>query len=340
MSDTFIPRPLFDSAYKGASGLPGMSEIMDVEQFRQITDTTTAESVLEKHPHLSHSDIIVPAVKDFGDHSIILALFQTKTSSNKSRSVVLYAHGGGQVVGNRFFSVDQILGLVCPINEDIVFASVEYRRAPEHRAPAGAHDCYSALVHLVENAADLAIDPSKILVYGISGGAPLAAATCLLAKNRKGPRICAQLLNIPMLDDRDHYLSWKQFQTGTLWSGTTNRQAWDMILGANRDTSEVDEIQCPGRATDLTGLPPAFIDVGECEVFRDGAIAFASQIWKAGGSAELHVWPGMYHGATLFEPDVPASKVALAAQRDYIEKALGLRSASAVIVRDGAQALL
>lgn len=340
MSKTAITRPLFDPAFKGAGGVPGLNGIIDVEQLRQMTDITTADDVLKKHPHLTHIDLTAPAIKDFGDHSITLALFQAKASSNKRRAAVLYAHGGGQVGGNRFSSVDQILDVICPINEDVVFASVEYRRAPEHRAPAGAHDCYSALVHLAENAADLGIDPSRILVYGISGGAPLAAATCLLARSRKGPHVCAQLLNIPMLDDRDHYLSWKQFETGTLWSGTTNRQAWDMVLGADRNGSDIDEVQCPGRATDLSNLPPAFIDVGECEVFRDGAVAFASQIWKAGGSAELHIWPGVYHGAMFFEPDVPVSRTALAAQHDFIKKALGLRGPSAGVVRDVSQAVL
>lgn len=93
-----------------------------------------------------------------------------------------------------------------------------------------------------------------------------------------------------------------------------------MVLGQDRGQPDVDEVRSPGRAVDLSNLPPAFIDLGECEVFRDSAVAFASQIWISGGSAELHVFPGLYHGGALFEPHVPVSKAALAAQRDFIQR--------------------
>lgn len=63
-----------------------------------------------------------------------------------------------------------------------------------------------------------------------------------------------------------------------------------------RNEAEVSELVSPGRATDLTGFPPNFVDVRSCEVFRDEAVAFALQLWKSGVSAELHVWPGGFHG--------------------------------------------
>jgi acetyl esterase/lipase len=327
MSGPFIPpRPPYDIAYTAAGGLPRASDVLDVEAARKSADLTSAEFVLAKHPHLVHADIAVPAVQDLDHNSITLATFQTKASTNRRRSAVLYAHGGGQVVGNRFHSLVQWLSLVLPLNDNIFLASVEYRRAPEHQAPAGAYDCYAALVYLTEHADELGIDPENIIVYGISGGAPLAAATCLLARNRNGPKACAQILSIPMLDDRDHWPSHKQFETNTLWPGFIDRQAWDMVLGSDRNGPNVDEIRSPGRAIDLSNLPPTYIDVGECEVFRDSAVDFATRIWKAGGSAELHVWAGMYHGGWIFEPDVTVSQMALRAQRDFIERALGLSS--------------
>ena len=338
MSQPSIPRPPFDPAYKSASGFSSMPHVLDVELFRKMGDTDTAEDALAKHTHLTHTNVIVQS--EFSSNSIPLAIFQTKSSSIKDRSALLYIHGGGQVLGNRFNSVAEFLSLIYPIDNNIVFASVEYRRPPEDPAPAGAYDCYTALVHLAEHAAELYIDPTKILIYGGSGGAPLAAATCLLARKLKGPQICAQVLHIPMLDDRDHWESVKQFETGTLWPGEMTRQAWDMVLGPDRGGPDVDDIRCPGRSTDLSNLPPAFIDVGACEVFRDSAIAFASQIWKSGGSAELHVWPGMYHGAAIIEPDVPISQAALYAQRGFIERAFGFRKATSSSVPNVSPGLL
>jgi acetyl esterase/lipase len=296
---------------------------LEIEAMRKMTDASSPESLLAKYSHIIHTDFTLPAAKGLGDSPITLAIFQARHPRNTNRPVLYYIHGGGQVAGNRFFGMEKLVSFF-PDDDDIVFASVEYRRAPEYRAPAGAYDCYAGLVYLAEHATELGIDPSRILIYGVSGGAPLAAATCILARNKQYPGICAQMLAAPMLDDRDSWPSVEQFETMTLWSGRTNRKAWDMVLGPDRGGPDVDDIRCPGRATDLSNLPPAFIDVGECEVFRDSAVAYASQIWKCGGTAEMHVWPGQYHGAFMAEPDVPVSRATAATEKSFIQRALGL----------------
>jgi acetyl esterase/lipase len=326
-----IPHPPFDPAYKAVSGFSAAPSKLDVEAARNTRSTFAADTILAKFTSLIHRDVIAPPVHDLSDNPVTIAIFETKSSTNKNRPVVIYCHGGGQVLGTRFFGVDIFMAMVST-HEDIVLASVEYRLAPEHRAPAGAYDCYAAAVYLTEHAAELGIDASKILIYGISGGAGPAAAACILARNRQYPRIHAQMLSIPMLDDRDDFSSVKQFEEGTNWTGSINRQAWDMILGPDRVAPT--EVQVPARATDLSNLPPAFIDVGECEVFRDSAVAYATRIWSQGGSCELHVWPGMYHGGLAFETEVPVSKVAVATAKDYLERALGFEKSTSGQVRD------
>lgn len=94
-----------------------------------------------------------------------------------------------------------------------------------------------------------------------------------------------------------------------------------MVLGPDR--SAPTDIQVPGRAKDLSNLPPAFINASECDVLRDGAVAYASRLWSSGCSCELHVWPVMYHGGHPFEPQVRVSKSATAAEKDYLERVLG-----------------
>jgi acetyl esterase/lipase len=74
---------------------------------------------------------------------------------------------------------------------------------------------------------------------------------------------------------------------------------WTALLGNRRGTAEVSPYASPARATDLGNLPPAFIDVGSAEVFRDEAVDYASRIWAAGGQAELHVWAGVSHSFEL-----------------------------------------
>lgn len=164
-------RPPFDKAFSQA-------EIdMDWETMRIYTESMNIgpSAILDTHPDLTHEDIKIPAIEGLDEHEPTLAVFQSKTSGNKSRPVILYAHGGGQIVGNRFLGVEQMLDMVKNVG-DVVFASVEYRLAPEHRAPAGAHDCYAAAVYLADHATELGIDASRILIYGVSGGAGPAAA--------------------------------------------------------------------------------------------------------------------------------------------------------------------
>ncbi|SES27387.1 alpha/beta hydrolase fold, partial [Lentzea xinjiangensis] len=112
----------------------------------------------------------------------------------------------------------------------------------------------------------------------------------------------AQLLRSPMLDDRDVTVSSAQYsQTGS-WSRESNNTGWDALLGDRRKSDAVSVYAAPARAGDLSGLPPAFVDVGSAEVFRDEAVAYASRLWAAGVQAELHVWPGGFH---IFDGAVP-----------------------------------
>ncbi|RJE22620.1 hypothetical protein PHISCL_05043 [Aspergillus sclerotialis] len=288
-------RPPFDPSFKNASGFADFTDELKLEAVRGYSSADSAEAILNKFPHLSHVEYNIPAVNDLDNSSTVLSIFPPKSSTNTKRSVVYYIHGGGQVSGNRFSGFDSVISLL-PSRDDVMFATIGYRLAPEHRAPAGAYDC----------------------------GSPLAAATCILTRNLKYPQIRAQMLVVPMIDDRDDTgVSWKQFDTGTLWPGKSNRMAWEMVLGPERGGPHVSEIQCPARTTDLSNLPPAFIDVGEYEVFRDGAVAYASRIRQSGSTAELHVWPGVYHGAPLLE-DTPVTRAMVAAQKEYVIRMLEL----------------
>jgi acetyl esterase/lipase len=125
-----------------------------------------------------------------------------------------------------------------------------------------------------------------------------------------------------MLDDRDSTASSRQYtQTGS-WSRESNDTGWTALLGDRRKTERVSTYAAPARATDLTGLPPAFVDVGSAEVFRDEAVAYASALWAAGVQAELHVWAGGFH---MFHGPAPTAALSVAAVReraDWVRRAL------------------
>lgn len=78
----------------------------------------------------------------------------------------------------------------------------------------------------------------------------------------------------------------------------------------------------PARASDLTGLPPTFLDVGSVETFRDEDVDFAVRLWRAGVAAELHVWPGAFHGFDGFAPTAALSLQARAAWLAWFRRVL------------------
>lgn len=140
------------------------------------------------------------------------------------------------------------------------------------------------------HASELGIDPNKLMITGGSAGGGLAAGVALLARDRNGPKLCAQLLSYPMIDDRGSTISSKQFELEGIWVGKSNIEAWDLLLPGTRNTEDVSIYAAPARAEDLSRLPPAFIEVGAAEPLRAEGVAFATKLWECGVQAELRVW--------------------------------------------------
>ncbi|MFJ3391736.1 alpha/beta hydrolase [Leifsonia aquatica] len=231
-------------------------------------------------------------------------------------------HGGGQVLGTRFFGTGELIDLA--VRHGVVGVAVEYRLSPEHPGTAAGEDCYAALVWMAEHADELGIDPARLLVSGASAGGGLSAAVALMARDRGGPALAGQLLNCPMLDDRNRTPSSRQYDGIGAWDRNNNDTAWDAILGSDRFTDRVSPYSAPARAADLSGLPPAYVEVGAAEVFRDESIDYATRIWATGGEAELHVWSGAYHGFSGFSPDAIVSRAALDARDSWVRRVLRL----------------
>ncbi|GAA3241546.1 alpha/beta hydrolase [Actinocorallia longicatena] len=234
---------------------------------------------------------------------------------------IYFVHGGGMVLGDNRTGLLETLALAGELKAAVV--SVDYRLAPEHPHPAPVEDCYAGLLWTAENAAELGVDPGRLVIAGTSAGGGLAAAVALLARDRGGPALAGQLLACPMLDDRNDTPSALQMAGLGVWDRTANDTGWTALLGEARGTDAVSPYAAPARATDLSGLPPAFIDVGSAETFRDEDVAYASRIWQAGGAAELHVWPGGFHGFDMMAPHAALSREARQARAAWLRRVLG-----------------
>ncbi len=264
---------------------------------------------------LHHHEVTIPVAGGEITASVFTPTDRAATSS------IYHLHGGGMIIGDRFTGIEHVLDWA--VQYGAVVVSPQYRLAPEHPAPTPVEDAYAGLVWLAANAPSLGVDPERILLVGTSAGGGLAAGVTLLARERRGPEVIAQMLLSPMLDDRDATASSRQYsQTGS-WSRESNATGWDALLGDRRGTDDVDPASAPARADDLTGLPPAFIDVGSAEVFRDEDVAYATRLWEHGVQAELHVWAGGFHIFDGAAPGALLSRAAIAARDSWIERTLG-----------------
>lgn len=251
---------------------------------------------------IQHTEHVVPG-RD-GSPDVILAVFARR--EHKPGGLGLYhIHGGGMMIGDRFTGIGTVLDWVDVM--DAVAVSVEYRLAPEHPDPAQIDDCYAGLDWTAAHADHLGFDPRKLVVVGASSGGGLAAGITLMARDREGPSIAAQILTYPMLDDRNETTSSRQIDGIGVWDRTSNNTGWNAYLGERRASGDVSIYAAPARATDLSNLPPTFIEVGSADVFRDEDVAYASKIWADGGIAELHVWPGGFHLYDVFAPQAALS---------------------------------
>ncbi|VTP14895.1 Carboxylesterase NlhH [Phytobacter ursingii] len=223
----------------------------------------------------------------------------------QNRMGILHIHGGGHLFG----SPEQSLSLTgaTALQHDCVIVSVDYRLAPETVFPGSLEDCYAALVWMTERATALGIHPDHIGLMGDSAGAGLAASLALLARDRHGPSIAFQNLMFPMLDDRTVTEENPNPVTGEfVWTREYNRFGWTSLLGCEPGSEGVSVYAAPGRATDLTHLPPTWLGVGTLDLFLDENLRFAQGLIRAGVAVEMNVWPGAYHG---FNSD-PQARVA------------------------------
>jgi acetyl esterase/lipase len=239
-----------------------------------------------------------------GDPDVPVRIYRPKAEAPGARPGVFEIHGGGFIVGSIAMMDPWCQAVAAEI--DAVVVSVEYRLAPEHPFPAGIEDCYAALSWTAQNAAVLGIDPERIAIAGQSAGGGLAAGTALLARDRGGPKVRFQLLEIPELDHRLETHSMRTFTDTPLWNRPNAEWSWRHYLGPDHQ-GDVSPYASPALARDLSGLPPAYVSTMEFDPLRDEGIDYALRMLQAGVSVELHSYPGTFHGSAML-PDADSSR--------------------------------
>ncbi|HSK67907.1 MAG TPA: alpha/beta hydrolase, partial [Candidatus Limnocylindria bacterium] len=170
----------------------------------------------------------------------------------------------------------------------------EYRLAPRHPFPAALEDCYAIYEWAHANASALGVDPARVAVGGDSAGGNLAAAVCLLARDRGAPRPCFQMLLYPVTDRRMQTDSMAQFRRAPVWNARLNRGMWHAYLRGGETLPA--EYASPAEAASHAGLPDAYVEAAELDPLRDEGIAYARALEKGGAAVRLRVVPGACHG--------------------------------------------
>ncbi|MFZ5704756.1 MAG: alpha/beta hydrolase [Pseudomonadota bacterium] len=234
--------------------------------------------------------------------------------------LIYHIHGGGYIVGKASEMVLRHQALVAELG--CALASVEYRLAPETPFPGAIEDCYAGLAWMFDHAAERGIDAARIGVMGESAGGGLAAALALLARDRGDYRLAFQHLIYPMLDDRTGTSSDPHPYVGEyVWTAESNRFGWSALLGHEPGGDDVSPYAAPARATDLSGLPPAFIYTGALDLFLEEDLDYARRLARAGVPVEFHLFPGAFHGFELQEDSHlagTARRLSMAALRRFM----------------------
>lgn len=296
------------AAVRASFTLPELSELTLASARTQEFAAPDLSDAVER------TDIVVPTAP----HVVVRV---HRPVGGAYRRACLYSiHGGGYVMGSRDLD-DAMFDRWCPVL-GIVGVSVEYRLAPETPYPGPLEDCHAGLAWAHANAVELGFDPDRIGISGVSAGGGLCAALALLARDRGEVPVRFQLLDSPMIDDRQVTPS-SRLDDLFVWSAASNAYGWRAYLGELYGRDDIPAYAAPARArtAELAGLPEAYVCVGGADGFRDEDIEYAVRLSGAGVPTELHVYPGVPHGATAFA-ETRLSQRYLADQLDWLRRRL------------------
>jgi acetyl esterase/lipase len=233
-----------------------------------------------------------------------------RPEQRRHSAALLWIHGGGLVLGSA--RMDDRFCAATARELGIVVASVEYRRAPQHPFPAALDDCLAAWTWLA------ATEGPRIAVGGQSAGGGLAAALTQRLHDADGADPVAQLLFCPMLDDRTAARRDLDAADHLMWHNRDNLFGWSSYLGREPGTPDLPPYAVPARRTDLTGLPPTWIGVGDIDLFHDEDRDYADRLTAAGVDTTFVLVPGAPHAFESWAPKTALAGSHLAGARDWL----------------------
>jgi acetyl esterase len=242
--------------------------------------------------------------------------------ASERRPVVMYFHGGGWVLGDR--TTHDRLVRELAVGSDAVVVFVEYDRAPEKHYPIQLKQCYAATLYVAENAEALDADSSRIAIAGDSAGGNIAAATCLIAKQRNEPKILGQLLLYPVtsscLDDN----SFVQFENGPWLTKKAMKWFWEQYVPNPERRNQSHASPLLATRDELAGLPRTLLITSENDVLRDQGEEYGRKLLAAGVDVVTTRYIGTIHDFLMLNAlaESPTARAAITQATHFLKSVL------------------
>lgn len=291
------PNPVFDppvqallAGYQAMAGTPFNPAALP--QARMLFSAMAQDRKID--PSVDVTDVVIDGIS--------VRLYRPRIDGDLP--LHLYCHGGGFIVGSALSGESDGFLSRRAVNGRCLVASAEYGLAPEHPFPQGLEDCYRALVGLVSQAAQFRIDTRAITVGGASSGGNFAAVLSMMCRDRKGPKLTLQLLEIAGTDLTKSTFSWRNPLPGNDITRERDLSIVDLYLPNPKDRAL--PYASPMMAPALTDLPPAYVMNGEFDQRRDECETYVTRLNDAGVQAVSRTMAGHIHGSLWLQGWPPA----------------------------------
>jgi acetyl esterase len=281
-----VLEPAAQAFAEATADAPYLSDLGPIEGRKTVDEVQSGE--IDK-PDVDIEDTTVPG----GPSGEVSVRIMRPKGATGTLPVVIYIHGAGWVFGNSHTHDRLIRELTVGANAAVVFPN--YSLSPEARYPTAIEESYAVLRWVADHGADKGLDAARIAIAGDSVGGNMTAALTLMAKERSGPSLVAQLLFYPVTDASFDTDSYREFATGYFLRRDAMRWFWDQYTAEEAQRHEITASPLRASTEQLAGLPPALVVTAEADVLRDEGEAYGRKLRAAGIDVTATRYEGVIH---------------------------------------------